>query len=775
MEIDKILAEYDAMFGVCKPSEILSYLQQKLDMARDRHDAAALLILLNETIGFCRDASFKEEGIRACNELEGLLHDMDMDGTIEAATTFLNLGNAYRGFGMHEESVKRYSICEEMYENMLVPGDFLFSGLYNNRGLLYQEMKEWDRAIEEFNRAIEIADIYPEHRVESATSRANLAAAIIEGKPEARQEAAGVLKEAVERFEAEGGEDFHYSAALSALGSLYFYEEKFDKAAACFKKAMNVLYKGTGESESYLRVKDNYDMAVARMKEKKILSRTVKNAEDFYEKYLYPAIKNKCPGALERVAIGYSGEGSEHFGYDDEASTDHDFVKGCVIWLTEETAALFGPELSKLYDDAYAACFKEEPDLSLMRQGVLLIDDYFERLTGLMNVSGRVEDGGLDEALYALDDEQLAGIAAAVNGKLFMDSDGTLTGIRDYFINGMPEEFRRRKLATLLHVFSQAGQYNYMRCVRRGDKLTAKLYESRACEAALKIVHYLNGKYPPYLKWLDRSAKEAENAAVIADMLDAVADMQDMSNDKALTFDIIAAHILEELKTQDLINDYDKADPFADRYIAEVAGLGGRKLSKEELIERIVAEEWKQFDKTINEGGRADCQDNWETFSVMRRSQYMVWDEKCLRSFYKDLTSGRNLITEKYGRMMESTAPKRYEEIKDNFPVLSDERKELQEGIIAVQVGMMENFAARFPKMAGNARKIHTSEDTEYDTSYETYLRGEISTYSDETLLAYGRLLASYAKDGRNIAYEIMNNTAKLLGYKDVEDAEGRI
>ena len=153
----------------------------------------------------------------------------------------------------------------------------------------------------------------------------------------------------------------------------------------------------------------------------------------------------------------------------------------------------------------------------------------------------------------------------------------------------------------------------------------------------------------------------------------------------------------------------------------------------------------------------------------------MVWDEALLKSFYRDLTAGRNLITEKYGRMMESTAPARYEEIKDNFPALDGERIKLQEGIIAVQVGMMESFAEKYPKMAGNARKIHTSEDTEYETSYETYLRGEISTYSDETLLGYGRLLAEYAKEGKNIAYEIMNNTAKLLGYRDVEDAEGRI
>ncbi len=52
------------------------------------------------------------------------------------------------------------------------------------------------------------------------------------------------------------------------------------------------------------------------------------------------------------------------------------------------------------------------------------------------------------------------------------------------------------------------------------------------------------------------------------------------------------------------------------------------------------------FDKVENEGGRASCQDNWDTFSKMRRSQYMAWPLPLLESWKSDLVraneEGRN-------------------------------------------------------------------------------------------------------------------------------------
>ena len=75
---------------------------------------------------------------------------------------------------------------------------------------------------------------------------------------------------------------------------------------------------------------------------------------------------------------------------------------------------------------------------------------------------------------------------------------------------------------------------------------------------------------------------------------------------------------------------------------------------KKDLIDKIVAKEWDMFQTVANVSGRAACQDNFETFSIMRSSQANGWSEAALSSYLDDLTdaqeNGRNLLTEKYAR-----------------------------------------------------------------------------------------------------------------------------
>ena len=271
------------------------------------------------------------------------------------------------------------------------------------------------------------------------------------------------------------------------------------------------------------------------------------------------------------------------------------------------------------------------------------------------------------------------------------------------------------------------------------------------------------------------------------------------------TFEQIAVLILEELRLQGLTSgndtfmdihsqaimgnyvsmDYNDSDD-VDNNMGDSDAEGSDnemdsdiKMNNQELVDKVVELEWKQFDRVKNEGGRADCQDDWNTFSIMRKSQYMAWDESLLTSYYNDIVEaenrGWNMIMEKYARMMASTAPDEYAKLKDKLPERSEERNNIAEAIIKIQVSWMEEFAKEYPKMAGNARSIHTSEDSAYNTSYETYLRGELGTYSEQTIGLYSAFIVSLYKAGKNLAYMIMDNTAKLYGYKDVQDAEKRL
>lgn len=198
-----------------------------------------------------------------------------------------------------------------------------------------------------------------------------------------------------------------------------------------------------------------------------------------------------------------------------------------------------------------------------------------------------------------------------------------------------------------------------------------------------------------------------------------------------------------------------------------------------DLVDEIVRLEWEAFDKVQNEGGRADCQEDWNTFQIMRKSQYLTWDEDMLIQFKNDFilanNRGWNMITEKYARMMESTAKEQYDALKDKLPVISDEKKRIMEEIIAIQVRWMEEFSGRYPKLAGNARSIHTAEDNAFNTSYETYLRGELGTYSDEMLDKYGRFVAKLLSEQKNLSELTMRNTVLLYGYHSLADAEERL
>lgn len=196
-----------------------------------------------------------------------------------------------------------------------------------------------------------------------------------------------------------------------------------------------------------------------------------------------------------------------------------------------------------------------------------------------------------------------------------------------------------------------------------------------------------------------------------------------------------------------------------------------------DLVEEVIRREWDQFQRTENEGGRASCQGNWPMFHQMRASQFMTWPEDLLHSYLDDLDEanrvGRNLVTEKYARMMASTAPDEYRErIEPFIPRLSDERVARQERVIAVQVAWARDFRGRYPKLGAAMRVLATAEDTPEDTSFETYLRGELGTYSDRTMALYEAMVEDLQAAGRNLTEQTVANTVRLGGFADLEEAE---
>ena len=159
--------------------------------------------------------------------------------------------------------------------------------------------------------------------------------------------------------------------------------------------------------------------------------------------------------------------------------------------------------------------------------------------------------------------------------------------------------------------------------------------------------------------------------------------------------------------------------------------------------------------------------------------QFLTWERPLLTSYAADLDAadhvGRNLVTEKYGRMMASTAPENFtKNIEPYIPRLSEERAARQEQVIAQQVAWAKDFRERYPKLGEAMRALTTTEDTPSATSFETYLRGELGTYSDQTFERYEAMIGerAAASPQRNITEETLLHTVQLGGFDTLEEAE---
>ena len=248
-----------------------------------------------------------------------------------------------------------YRAVEQIYSQVLEPGDMLVASLYNNKALLYQEMGEFEAAGAYLERALEIALQHPERYYEQASSYANLAATYLQlGREE---QAADCFRRAIDMFEAHGVRDAHYCAALASLAAYLFQKGEFERAEVYFGKAMQGIEESLGRTEAYYRLKENAEACRRAREEQEEPDAAKRNGDDgtamagqgrqaqsgqqvtgmelcraYYETYGRAMIHEKFSEYEDRIAVGLAGEGSDCFGYDDEASRDHDWGPSFLMW-----------------------------------------------------------------------------------------------------------------------------------------------------------------------------------------------------------------------------------------------------------------------------------------------------------------------------------------------------------------------------------------------------------------------------------------------------------
>jgi len=237
-------------------------------------------------------------------------------------------------------------------------------------------------------------------------------------------------------------------------------------------------------------------------------------ARQYYEHAGRPAIEAAFPAYAGRIAAGLCGEGSQCFGFDDAISQDHDFTPGFCLWLDRQTYAEIGDPLRRLYTslpEEYEGCsVKNVTPEGAGRLGVFEIGDFYQRLCGCRDIPRDYRTWFFLKSEY---------LAEAVNGAVFSDPGGEFTRIRNGLAAGYPEPVRLKKLSAGLAVMAQSGQYNYARCMRRGELTAAVLAQAEFTRSALRVCHLLNHRYCPYDKWACRSLSQLPRLSEVSGLL----------------------------------------------------------------------------------------------------------------------------------------------------------------------------------------------------------------------------------------------------------------
>lgn len=228
-------------------------------------------------------------------------------------------------------------------------------------------------------------------------------------------------------------------------------------------------------------------------------------ARRYYLEVGRPMLEAEYAQYLPRIAAGLAGEGSECLGYDDAISRDHDFGPGFCLWLNAEDFSAVGKRLQASYE-ALPAEFGGFPARNTSargggRVGVMEISAFYGCFIGAEQPPASLM------RWLRLPEEKLA---AAVSGEVFSDPSGEFSAVREALLQYYPEDVRVKKIAARAAAMAQSGQYNYARCMRRGDETAACIALGEFLKSAMSMIYLLNRRYAPYYKWMFRGLSELE-------------------------------------------------------------------------------------------------------------------------------------------------------------------------------------------------------------------------------------------------------------------------
>ena len=502
--------------------EILTETEKKYGFESDEYIKA-----LNELGGTLKYVGYYDEAESNLKKSLEIINSKYGDNNLAYATSLLNLTEVYRfaqKFNLLEENYKK---IVAIYQNNSADNSFSYAGLCNNFGLYYQNIGDMKSAYDLHLKSLDILKNYDseEYLLEYAVTLSNLFNPCYQ--LEMKEKAVEYLYKAIEIFEKNVGTEHPlYSASLNNMAIYYYNKRELNKAIEFFERASEISKKTMGvDSDNYKNILSNIEFIKEELAKnpnnnisqniktnKEIEIRESTKKEDLEnikglelsKRYFYdivlPEFKKSLKDILPLCAFGLVGEGSECYGYDDKLSQDHDFGPSVCIWLKKDDYLKYQNRINEALKNlprTYLG-FQElkESEWGYNRRGLLNIEDFYFKFIGSTNPPQTINDWQkIPETA----------LATVTNGEVFLDNLGEFTRIREQLLNYYPEAIRQNKIATRLMNISQHGQYNYVRCLKRNDLVSANQCLYLFVDEVIHLVFLLNRRYKIFYKWSNKA------------------------------------------------------------------------------------------------------------------------------------------------------------------------------------------------------------------------------------------------------------------------------
>ena len=175
LNIGSVISELDDILSKNRYDDARVFLEEQIINAQKLNDSKGLFTLYNECIGLYRKIGDRENCYKYCQKTLDSVGVLNLENDISGATAYINCGTAYKAFGEAPQSIVYFEKALALYEKLLPLNDRRLAGLYNNYALSLVDLKEYEKALFLYNKAISVLDENPLFNLEQAVTYLNMA------------------------------------------------------------------------------------------------------------------------------------------------------------------------------------------------------------------------------------------------------------------------------------------------------------------------------------------------------------------------------------------------------------------------------------------------------------------------------------------------------------------------------------------------------------------------------------------------------------------------